>query len=133
MKLTQAVKMAVKSIIMKKGRSFLTMLGIIIGIASVMTIVSVVSGSNRKQREYYESMGTNRVNVSASYFNSDRSMFEEIYRFCQGLGDIVSGVTPNVYAVLEHNGFTHLLGKDHICPNINVALDRAAAIVKRKI
>ena len=95
MKLTQAVKMAVKSIIMKKGRSFLTMLGIIIGIASVMTIVSVVSGSNRKQREYYESMGTNRVNVSASYFNSDRSMFEEIYRFCQGLGDIVSGVTPN--------------------------------------
>lgn len=97
LKLTQAVKMAVKSIIMKKGRSFLTMLGIIIGIASVMTIVSVVSGSNRKQREYYESMGTNRVNVSASYYNSDRRMFEEIYRFCQGLGDIVSGVTPNAY------------------------------------
>ena len=97
MKVTQAVKMAVKSIIMKKGRSFLTMLGIIIGIASVMTIVSVVSGSNRKQREYYESMGTNRVNVSASYNNSEHSIFEELYGFCQGLGDIVSGVTPNAY------------------------------------
>ncbi|MBR2080433.1 MAG: ABC transporter permease [Oscillospiraceae bacterium] len=95
MKLSQAFKMAAKSIVMKKGRSFLTMLGIIIGIASVMTIVSVVSGSNRKQREYYESMGTNRVNVSASYHDSSRSMFEELYAFCEGLGDIVTGVTPN--------------------------------------
>ncbi len=51
----------------------------------------------------------------------------------EGTHIVLSGVTPNVYAVLEHNGFTHLLGKDHICPNINVALDRAAAIVKRKI
>lgn len=46
---------------------------------------------------------------------------------------VLSGVTPNVYSVLEHNGFCHLLGKDHICPNINVALERASAIVKRKI
>ena len=46
---------------------------------------------------------------------------------------VLSGVTPNVYSVLEHNGFCKLLGKDHICPNINVALDRAAAIVKRPI
>ena len=46
---------------------------------------------------------------------------------------VLSGVTPNVYSVLEHNGFCQLLGKDHICPNINVALDRAAAIVKRPL
>ena len=46
---------------------------------------------------------------------------------------VLSGVTPNVYSVLEHNGFCQLLGKDHICPHINVALDRAAAIVKRPL
>lgn len=51
----------------------------------------------------------------------------------EGTHIVLSGVTPNVYSVLEHNGFCHLLGKDHICPNINVALDRASAIVKRKI
>lgn len=51
----------------------------------------------------------------------------------EGTHIVLSGVTPNVYTVLEHNGFDRLLGKDHICPNINVALDRAAAIVKRKI
>ena len=49
----------------------------------------------------------------------------------EGTHIVLSGVTPNVYTVLEHNGFCKLLGKDHICPNINVALDRAASIVKR--
>ena len=51
----------------------------------------------------------------------------------EGTHIVLSGVTPNVYSVLEHNGFCKLLGKDHICPNINVALDRAAAIIKRPI
>lgn len=51
----------------------------------------------------------------------------------EGTHIVLSGVTPNVYSVLEHNGFCKLLGKDHICPNINVALDRASAIVKRPL
>ena len=42
MNLQQAVKMAWKSIWGKKGRSALTILGIFIGIAAVMTIVSVM-------------------------------------------------------------------------------------------
>ena len=50
----------------------------------------------------------------------------------EGTHIVLSGVNPNVYAVLEHNGFTKLLGKDHICPNINIALDRAGELVKRK-
>ena len=49
----------------------------------------------------------------------------------EGTHVVLSGVLPNVYHVLEHNGFCKLLGKDHICPNINVALERAAFIVKR--
>ena len=44
MNLWQAFKMAFKSISMKKTRSFLTMLGIIIGVASVVIMVSVVQG-----------------------------------------------------------------------------------------
>ena len=94
MKLGQAIKMAFKSILAKKGRSFLTMLGIIIGIASVMTIVSVVNGSNKKTMEWYEAMGSNRVTVSG-YLYSGESMFEKIYDYCQRMGDVVVGVTPN--------------------------------------
>ncbi|MFR3922583.1 MAG: ABC transporter permease [Dysosmobacter welbionis] len=48
MNIQQAVKMAWKSIWGKKGRSALTMLGIIIGIAAVMTIVSAINGYTEK-------------------------------------------------------------------------------------
>ncbi len=94
MKFAQAVKMAVKSILAKKGRSFLTMLGIIIGIASVMTIVATVDGYNRKMMEAFEAQGTNKVTASL-YLNSGESGFEKIYDYCQGLGDLVLGVTPS--------------------------------------
>ena len=56
MNLMQAFKMAFKSIASKKMRSFLTMLGIIIGVASVVIMVSVVQGQNKKQMEYLEAM-----------------------------------------------------------------------------
>ena len=48
MNLQQAVKMAWKSIWGKKGRSALTILGIFIGIAAVMTLVSVMEGMKLK-------------------------------------------------------------------------------------
>jgi putative ABC transport system permease protein len=95
MKFTQAVKMAIKSILAKKGRSFLTMLGIIIGIASVMTIVSVVSGQNQKMLDYYAAMGTNRITCYGSLWNGE-SMFDKVYNYCQGIGDMVVGVTPEI-------------------------------------
>ena len=43
---------------------------------------------------------------------------------------ILSGVNENVYNVLEKAGFYELLGKENICPNINVALDRAKNLVE---
>jgi len=92
MNLTQSVKMAVKSIITRKGRSFLTMLGIIIGIASVMTIVSIVSGYNDKMMERFEAMGTNKVNAYIYLYNGQNG-FDLIYDYCKGLDDVV-GVTP---------------------------------------
>jgi SulP family sulfate permease len=43
---------------------------------------------------------------------------------------ILSGVNDKVYGVLEKSGFNELLGKENICPNINVALERAKEVVK---
>ena len=65
MNLVQAFKMAFKSIFMKKTRSFLTMLGIIIGVASVVIMVSVVQGQNKRSMEYFEAMGDNKIQVYA--------------------------------------------------------------------
>lgn len=95
MNIMQAFKMAVKSIWAKKMRSLLTMLGIIIGIAAVMIIVSVISGANQKQMEYYESMGTNKITVNAYLYNGGDA-FDEVYNYCKSI-DMVVGVTPNGY------------------------------------
>ena len=43
---------------------------------------------------------------------------------------ILSGVNDPVHQALEKSGFYDLLGKENICPNINVALDRAKQIVE---
>ena len=42
---------------------------------------------------------------------------------------VLSGVNDKVYQVLEKSGFYSLLGKGNICPNINVALDRAKELL----
>ena len=59
-----------KSIAMKKTRSFLTMLGIIIGVASVVIMVSVMQGQAKKNMEYFDKMGDNKINLWA-YANYD--------------------------------------------------------------
>ena len=97
MKLWQAFKMAFKSISMKKMRSFLTMLGIIIGVASVVIMVSVVQGQNRKNMEYFEKMGDNKINLYAySYTDTNNEISQKLYDYCLSMSDSVLGITPNV-------------------------------------
>ena len=97
MNLAQAFKMAFKSIASKKTRSFLTMLGIIIGVASVVIMVSVVQGQNRKNMEYFEKMGDNKIQVYAyQYYNTSGDISELLYEYCLGMQDLVLGITPNI-------------------------------------
>lgn len=93
MKLWQAFKMAFRSIRGNKGRSFLTMLGIIIGIAAVMATVSIIQGMNQKSLEMYERMGSNQIMVNANSYNG-MPVFDDLYEYCLQLGDLVDGVTP---------------------------------------
>lgn len=60
----QTIRMAVKSIGNNKVRSILTMLGIIIGVASVIAIVASVQGTSKLQRLQFEAMGTNQIQIS---------------------------------------------------------------------
>lgn len=97
MNLWQAFKMAFKSISLKKTRSFLTMLGIIIGVASVVIMVSVVQGQNRKNMEYFEKMGDNKITVSAySYYDTNNETSQKLYDYCLSMNDLVIGITPDM-------------------------------------
>ena len=42
---------------------------------------------------------------------------------------VLSGVNEKVHKVLEKSGFYELLGEENICPNINVALERAKKLL----
>ena len=104
MNLQQAVKMAWKSIWGKKGRSALTILGIFIGIAAVMTIVSVMEGMKLKTMEQFEAMGSNRITVSIYSWMYDedgndisKDYFPELYDYCNGMKEYVMGITPTGY------------------------------------
>ena len=55
--LFEFIKMAVHNIMANKGRSFLTMLGIIIGIASVIAIVSVGEGTKNQMNSEIDDIG----------------------------------------------------------------------------
>ena len=100
MNLWQAVKMAWKSIWGKKGRSALTILGIFIGIAAVMTIVSVMDGYKRAMLAQYSAMGTGMLNVNIYNWSYDeegndvsKDYFPDLRNFCNSLKD-VKGVSP---------------------------------------
>ena len=60
---TEAFLSAVKAIWAHKMRSFLTMLGIIIGIFSVTVLISVAQGSTAAVTESIEGMGSNLISV----------------------------------------------------------------------
>ncbi|ORF24253.1 macrolide ABC transporter permease/ATP-binding protein MacB [Snodgrassella alvi] len=64
--------MSIQAIMAHKMRSFLTMLGIIIGIASVVSVVALGRGSQEKILENINAMGTNTVSVYPGYGYGDR-------------------------------------------------------------
>jgi len=59
----EALRMAVRSMVAHKLRTFLTMLGIIIGIASVVSVVALGQGSQQMVLENIASIGTNTINI----------------------------------------------------------------------
>ncbi len=63
MKFTQALKMALVALKSNKMRSFLTMLGIIIGVLAVTLLISVVQGATGEITGQIESLGSNLLQV----------------------------------------------------------------------
>ena len=58
------IRLAFQGIWSHKMRSFLTMLGIIIGIASIIAIVSTIKGTSEQIKDNLIGSGNNTVNVT---------------------------------------------------------------------
>ena len=63
MNVLNLVKIAIKALLRNKSRAFLTMLGIIIGIASVIAMVSLGQSSTLSVREQLSGMGSNMIMI----------------------------------------------------------------------
>ena len=92
----ESFKMALRSIWSNRMRSFLTMLGIIIGVASVIILVSLVNGYMRSMTDSFTSMGVDQINVSVTNQASRALEPEDMYGFVSEHADVFHYMTPNV-------------------------------------
>lgn len=92
----QSFKLAIRSIWGNKMRSFLTMLGIIIGVAAVIILVSLVNGYMGSVVESFASMGVNQINVNVTNLSSRSLDVDEMYAFYEEHTDLFGELSPNV-------------------------------------
>ena len=72
---TNLIKIAVRALANNKLRGFLTMLGIIIGVASVITMLAIGQGSKRSIQAQISEMGGQRSNKRADAFQHCTALF----------------------------------------------------------
>lgn len=89
-------KLALKSIWSNRLRSFLTMLGIIIGVAAVIILVGIVNGEMSYMTESFASMGTNRITVNITNLRSRSVDVDEMYDFFEDKSQYFSYMSPTV-------------------------------------
>ena len=101
MNVTQYFKLALKSLRTSKMRAFLTMLGIIIGVAAVIIIISLGNGLTRMVEQRVEKLGVTQI-MAYTWGMGDGTTGnvtpQEIYGLVEANPDVFSGVTPWVSA-----------------------------------
>ena len=89
--------MAISSIINNKVRAFLTMLGIIIGIAAVIILVSIMNGLTSMITDTFEEMGTETITVSImSRATTKKVEPQEMFDLVDENPELFSAVSPSV-------------------------------------
>ncbi len=96
MNMKQSFMMALKSLMSSKMRSFLTMLGIIIGVASVIILTSMVDSMKQLMVDEFESMGTNLITVTISPRGGNRAVDPEDMIQLAAEKDTLAAASPNI-------------------------------------
>lgn len=93
--LRESIQMSWSNIIHNRMRSFLTILGVIIGVTAIITLITVVSGATYEITSQFAALGTGRITVSASGTALKRGLTEADLAELSAI-DNVSGVSPSV-------------------------------------
>jgi putative ABC transport system permease protein len=97
-------KMALRSLIANKLRSFLTALGIVIGVASVISMISIGEGARKQTLETIAKFGTNIISVKpgqkknrhVSTGKVNTLILKDAYAIDEHI-DLITGVAPQIY------------------------------------
>ncbi len=97
MNVTQAFRLAIKSLRTSKMRAFLTMLGIIIGVAAVIIIISLGNGLTGMVEQQVEKVGVNQIYAYTWGMGDGTTKNvtpEDMYAFIDAHSDLFDGITP---------------------------------------
>ncbi|MGB5666376.1 MAG: ABC transporter permease [Maribacter sp.] len=105
MRLLNLLKIAFKAIVLNKMRTLLTMLGIIIGVASVIAMLAIGEGSKESIRETISSMGSNMITIRPGADNRGpargsggnvQTLTLQDYKVIKAKSELLSYITPVV-------------------------------------
>ncbi len=111
MNIKQAFGLALKSLAGSKMRSFLTMLGIIIGVAAVIVIVSIVNGMTQDVLSEFENLGATTITVSVRGRGGNRSVsIDDMQNLVDDNPQYLESMTPNIVVAgaTAKNGSTNV-------------------------
>lgn len=109
MNIIESFRIALSAIWSNKMRSILTMLGLIIGISSVVTIVSLGNGTQDMMVENFESLGINKITIYTSkgvkLAPKEILTIDDVNLLKEKFPDVIEAVVPNVSrsASIEEN------------------------------
>ena len=85
---------AIQNIWSNKFRTFLTMLGIIIGVMAVMVIVGLGNGMTTSIQNEFADMGTNLLTVQVMGYGSRSVKVKDFYELVEKNSDVLGDVSP---------------------------------------
>jgi putative ABC transport system permease protein len=105
--LKESIKMVLENVLSNKMRSFLTMLGIIIGVGSVIAMITIVSGATKTVTDQVASMGANTVTVQVMGTPLKQGLTQGDLGELEALENI-AGIAPTVSGTtaVAHDGQT---------------------------
>jgi putative ABC transport system permease protein len=116
MKLTEVIRIAWEAIVKNKVRSFLTMLGIIIGVAAVIIMVAISAGTEATIQEQITSLGSNLLFVQSSFSrggppgvngNSGGLVFDDAAAIAEGVAGVKAVIVEQQASeAIKYDGIT---------------------------
>ena len=90
----ETFKQAVQNVLSNKVRTFLTMLGIIIGVMAVIVIVGLGNGMTQSIKDSFSDMGTNILSVQVMGYGARSVSVESVYDIVESHPDLFESVSP---------------------------------------